>query len=152
MLIFRRARLPGAIFVAVVALFSVVARAGPGHDHGGHEAPADTGVRSPRVVAVSESYEFVGVLKGSKIIVYLDQRDDTSPVTDARVEMTVSGETGIAEPQADGTYSFSSPLLAKHADHEVIVVIEHDGRSDLLVGNPGTLGAVRLVADNGHHR
>jgi RND family efflux transporter MFP subunit len=134
MLIFRRARLPGAIFVAVVALFSVVARAGPGHDHGGHDAPADTGVRSPRVVAVSESYEFVGILKGGKIIVYLDQRDDTSPVTNARVEMTVSGETGIAEPHADGTYSFSSPVLAKHADHEVIVVIEHEGRSDLLVG------------------
>lgn len=122
----------------VLTLFGIVAAppvvfAGPGHDHGPEPAAASA-PSSPRVVAVSESYEFVGILKDARLTVYLDRMADTSPVTDAKIELTIDGVTGQAQPQPDGTYVFQSPLLAKHGDHEIVVAIEQNGRSDLLIG------------------
>ena len=91
------------------------ANAGPGHDHG-DEAPAATGPASPRVVAASDAFELVGILKDGKLVLYLDRTSDTSPVTSAKIDLTVGGETKPAEPRPDGTYEFTSPILAKHAD------------------------------------
>jgi RND family efflux transporter MFP subunit len=129
----RPARLAGALMLACMSAFTGTASAGPGHDHG-HESAAATGPNSPRVVAVSESFELVGILQEGKLVVYLDRMADTTPITDAKVEMTVGGETAIPTPQPDGTYLFTSPILARPGNHEVIVAIEHIGGSDLLIG------------------
>ncbi len=136
-------RLAGLLILAALALVSPTVQAGPGHDHGLEQA-ATTGPTSPRVVAVSESYELVGILKDGELTLYVDRLADTLPVTDAKVEMTVSGETGLAASQPDGTYVFKSPVLAKHGDHEVIVAIEHGGRNDLL------LGILKIAAKQDH--
>lgn len=134
MLRFSCARLAGALTLAALAASLVVsANAGPGHDHGPEPAAAFTPA-SARVIAVSESFEFVGILKDGQLTIYLDRMIDTAPVTGARIEMTVGGETGVAAPQPDGTYVFKAPVLDKHGDHEVIVTIEDGGRSDLLIG------------------
>ncbi len=123
-------------FAALVIALSYVAaaQAGPGHDHGPSSA-APAGPSSPRIVAQSEAYELVGILKGGDLTIYLDRRKDTSPVTDAQLELIIDGATQQAQPADGGTYQVSSPELLKDGTHEVIVTINHDGASDLLVGS-----------------
>ncbi|MGD9784222.1 MAG: efflux RND transporter periplasmic adaptor subunit [Hyphomicrobiaceae bacterium] len=133
MLRLRCARLAGALMLAIAAAVGNTALAGPGHDHG-HEPASAVVPASPRVVAISESYEFVGILQDGQITVFLDRMSDTSPVTAARLEMTVAGETSVAAPQPDGTYVFKSPVLEKHGDLEVIVAVQEGSSSDLLIG------------------
>lgn len=105
-------RLAGLLALAVMAAAPSAVSAGPGHDHEPEPAAA-AGPGSPRVVAVSESYELVGILKDGRLTVYLDRLADTSPVSDAKIELSVAGETAIAKRQPDGTYVFTSPVLRK---------------------------------------
>ena len=79
------------------------ALAGPGHDHGPAEQ-VEAGPSSPRLVAVSETYELVAILKDQELTVYLDSVKDTSPVVSAVIQMDVSGKTFVAQSQTDGTY------------------------------------------------
>lgn len=136
-------RLTGTLIAAALVALSTPAVAGPGHDHG-PEPAASAAPASPRVTAVSEAYEFVGILEDGRLRVYLDRASDTSPVTDARIEMTVAGATDIAVPQPDGTYVFRSAVLDTHGDHEVIVTVDEGGRTDLLVGR------LTRAASHGH--
>lgn len=120
----------------VVACFAVLAsgvRAGPGHDHGS-PGPALAGPSSPRVVAVSDTYELVGILSDGKLQVYLDRLADTSPVTGAKIELLIDNNAAVLEGELDGRYDFTSPLLAEHGSREIIATIEESGRSDLLIG------------------
>lgn len=125
--------LRGAIFAVTLALTMPLAVADPGHDHGiVKTAPA--GPSSPRIVTESEDYELVGILRDGRLVVFLDRRSDTSPVVDAKIELIVDGQTGVAEPQADGTYVFSSPVLNKPGEREVIATISAATGDDLLLG------------------
>lgn len=121
-------------FACLLLGFSVLAFAGPGHDHGPPSKSVDSGPSSPRLIAVSETYELVAILKDQQLTVYLDRVGDTSPVVDAKIEMVLGGETFIAAPQLDGTYKLKTQALNKTGDHEVIVTIIEGGKSDLLVG------------------
>ncbi|MCH9807983.1 MAG: efflux RND transporter periplasmic adaptor subunit [Alphaproteobacteria bacterium] len=122
-----------AFAVLLAPAFLPLALAGPGHDHGPSPSVA-AGPSSPRIVAVSETYEFVAIFKDGQLTIYLDRLADTSPVGDAKIELIVDGESGVAEPQPDDTYLFKSPHLAKEGEREVIVTIQHGEKSDLLVG------------------
>lgn len=109
---------------------------GPGHDHG-HDHGNDSAVveTSPRVTAESETYELVGILKDGKLVIYLDRKIDTSPVTNAKIELLIGAAQGLAKPQPDGTYFFQDPILAQHGDKEVIATITEGKIQDLLVGS-----------------
>ncbi len=126
-----------ALIAALGAFASVAippfASAGPGHDHGPSKSTI-VSPTSPRIVAESETFEFVGILKDEALTIYLDRRADTSPVTDAKIELMFDGESRHAEPQPDGSYSFSSPTLGKEGEHEFIITIVHSDTSDLLIG------------------
>ena len=137
------ARFAGALIATVWVLQSTTVRAGPGHDHGADPA-AIAGTASPRAVAVSENYEFVGTLKSGQLTIYLDRMRDTSPVADARIELTVGGEMGVAQPQPDGTFVFESPILEKPGEHEMIASIQEGNNSDLLIG------VLKNATDDGH--
>jgi hypothetical protein len=80
-----------------------------GHDHG-TAAPAVSGApASPRVVATSETYQFVGIVEGEVLVIYLDRATDNSPVTTAKIELTLNGELTKVEPnQRDNTYEATS--------------------------------------------
>lgn len=121
-------------FACAVLLWSG-AFAHEGHDHG-TEAPAVAGApTSPRVVATSETYQFVGMVEGEVLVIYLDRAADNSPVTTARIELTLDGEPIKVEPnQADLTYEATSPLLRKSGSHEVLVKLSEGDSNDLLVG------------------
>lgn len=147
-----RASLRGAMVAMILAISTALTLAGPGHDHGPVEM-APTGPASPRIVTESEAYELIGLVKDGKLVVFLDNRSDTSPVTNAKIELTIDGKMGIAEPKADGTYVFTSPVLGKPGEREVIVSISDSGRSDLLVGTlkPSNAGGEHQHGNGSDH-
>jgi membrane fusion protein, heavy metal efflux system len=114
---------------------SSTARAHEGHDHGA-EVPAATGApASPRVVARSEKYEFVGIAEGEVLVIYLDRAADNAPVTGATLEISLDGQSVKVEPQDKaGTYEVTAPLLRKPGSYEVLVNLTEGTSNDLLVG------------------
>lgn len=123
------------VFIAVVpsVVSATCANAGPGHDHG-PEQSTNSAPASPRLTAVSENYEFVGILKDARLTIYLDRIADTAPVVDAKIELLVGSESALAQPHPDGTYTFTSPALEQPGRHEVVVSVNEGEISDLLVG------------------
>jgi membrane fusion protein, heavy metal efflux system len=136
------ARICRAAFAAI-AIAAFIAAPWPGHDaahaHEGHDhadkpAAGAAALASPRVVAVSESYQFVGIVEGEVLVVYLDRAADNAPVTSATIEVTLNGQAFKAEPQANGTYEVTAPILKQAGPIEVLATIADAGQSDLLVG------------------
>jgi cobalt-zinc-cadmium efflux system membrane fusion protein len=121
--------------------FALVALAGraplhahEGHDHADKSAAEAGSLASPRVVAVSERYQLVGIVEGEVLVVYLDRAADNAPVTTASIEISLNGQPHKAEPQSNGTYEITAPILKRAGQIEVLVAIADAGTSDLLVG------------------
>jgi len=146
MLFLQQERLSRAgVLVALISLSPLGQPAIAGPDHGHRTgaatiAPQSTGV--PRITARSENYELVGSLKEGLLTVHLKRGPDGSPVTGAKIELTIDGETGAAVEEQDGTYTYQSAALMKSGEREVIVTITEGKKSDLLVGV--------LMAGQGH--
>ena len=102
------------------------------------------GAASPRVVATSEKYQFVGIAEGEVLVIYLDRAEDNTPVTTATIEVSLNGESFKAELQEkSATYEVTAPLLRKAGSYEVLVTLSDGGAQDLLVGTlriPATSG------------
>lgn len=137
-------------FVVLCAVISAGALAGPGHDHD-HGHGAETQPKrpaSPRVEMTSEAYELVAILKQHDLVLYLDRRADTAPVTDAKIDLSVNGTSGSATLQGDGSYQFHSPALEKPGAFEIVASITGPGPDDLLVG---TLNVPEMQSTAGDH-
>jgi RND family efflux transporter MFP subunit len=107
--------------------------------HEGHDVapPSASGASpaSPRVVATSERYQFVGILEGEVLVIYLDRTEDNAPVTTAAIEVSIDGEPFTAELQEKtATYEATAPRLRKAGSYEVLVTLSEGGADDLLVG------------------
>ena len=81
-----------AFACAAIIASGAVALAHEGHDHGSETLATAGPPASPRVVATSESYQFVGIVEGEVLVIYLDRAADNSPVTTATIELTLDGE------------------------------------------------------------
>jgi RND family efflux transporter MFP subunit len=123
-----------ACAAVAAALLAPAAPAHEGHDHGPPPA-AGAAPASPRVVAASENYQFVGIVEGEVLVVYIDRTEDNAPVTGATVEVSLNGEPFKAELQEKtATYEVTAPLLRQPGSHEVLVTLSEGGEHDLLVG------------------
>ena len=62
----------------------------------------------------SETYELVGILRGDRLIIYLDRFATNEPVTTANIAVTIGDATEAvnAEWAAEGTYALTSPRFA----------------------------------------
>jgi len=69
------------------------------HDHADKPTGEAGSLVSPRVVAVSERYQFVGIVEGEVLVIYLDRAEDNAPVTTATIEVSLNGEPFKAELQ-----------------------------------------------------
>jgi cobalt-zinc-cadmium efflux system membrane fusion protein len=130
--------------VALRALALLVALASPalpvlsgpalaheGHDHGA-DAPPAPAATAPRAEAVSERFELVAVVQGTDLVLYLDAFATNAPVPEASVAvMTPEGRRRAAET-APGTYRLASPWLLAGDDHDLVVGISVEGRTDIL--------------------
>lgn len=138
-----------SLFV-VNAVLSTDLSAGPGHDHG-HDHGAESKPKSaanPRVAMTSDLYELVVILKEHDLNLYLDRRANTSPVTDAKIDLSVNGASGSAKLQSDGSYLFQSPELEQPGVFEIVATITKSGGDDLLVGSLDAT-AMHSHAENG---
>jgi hypothetical protein len=122
---------------ALACLSSTIALAGPGHsgDEGhAHDGPATTSAQSPRIVATSEAFQLVGILKNGRLTIYLDSEPDNVPVTDAKIVVSAGGKPAEATPVKDGTYTLAAGDWAKPGENEMQFSIAAAGKSDLLGG------------------
>jgi membrane fusion protein, heavy metal efflux system len=120
--------------IAAFLLIPPVLRAHEGHDHDDSARAALASSTYPRVTAQSELYEVVGILKGERLLIYLDRAATNEPVTDAKVRVTIGdGEAIDAAPAETGIYAVSSPRLSGTGSVEVIFAITASSGDDLLV-------------------
>jgi cobalt-zinc-cadmium efflux system membrane fusion protein len=100
-----------AVLCCVASVFlSLSSFAHEGHDHDDDARSALTSSTYPRVIAHSELYEIVGILKGERLSIYLDRFATNEPVTDAKVKVTIGDTEPIdATPAENGIYTVSFP-------------------------------------------
>jgi membrane fusion protein, heavy metal efflux system len=122
------------ITTALLCLWATLAVAGPGHDHG-DEAPAAGGTASPRVTAVSDLFELVGIVDHDTMTIYLDRHDSNEPVLGARIEVEAGPAKGVATAQPDGTYRFQHAVLDQPAALAVTFTVSAGDEVDLLAGD-----------------
>lgn len=140
----RRAALLGVVssfWLAVLAASPAPALAHEGHDH---SVQPTTSAASPRLESSSEDFELVGVVRGDRLVVFLDRYASNDPVTDARIEINAQGATVPAQPQSDGTFLVTAPWLSQPGTVDLVFVVTAGGTSDLLVGSldvPGPAAA-----------
>ena len=103
---------------------------------------------SPRVAAHSEQYQFVGIVEGEVLVIYLDRAEDNAPVTTATIDVSLDGEAFKAELQEKTRHLRGDRAAAAQgrASYEVLVTLADGGTQDLLVGTltiPATSGQAR---------
>ena len=140
----RRAALLGVVssfWLAVLAASPAPALAHEGHDH---SVQPTISAAAPRLESSSEDFELVGVVRGDRLVVFLDRYASNDPVTDARIEINAQGATVPAQPQSDGTFLVTAPWLSQPGTVDLVFVVTAGGTSDLLVGSldvPGPAAA-----------
>jgi hypothetical protein len=85
-------------------------------------------------VAVSETYQVVGIVEGEVLVIYLDRAADNEPVIGAALEVSLNGETFKAEAVKNGTYEVTAPVLKLPGEIEVLVTVGGSATPDLLAG------------------
>src|SRR5262245_14261359 len=106
-----------------------------GHDHDDAARSALESSAFPRVVAHSDLYEAVGILKNDRLSVYLDRFGTNEPVINAKVTVAIGDNDPIdAEPGANGVYETSLPRLTGIRSVDVVFSITGNSGDDLLVG------------------
>ncbi len=120
--------------VAVLAMMTITAWAGEGHDHG--EAPVlAAGSAQPRFSAVSENFELVGVVNGKQITLYLDRTSDNSPVKDAKLELELGGVKVPVKPHGEGEFEATLAQELKPGEITVSATVIAGKETDLLAGD-----------------
>jgi cobalt-zinc-cadmium efflux system membrane fusion protein len=128
------ARVAAGIVAALLLTLVPVASAHEGHDHGPPEAAA--GTLAPRVATRSEMFQLVGILRGDRLVIYLDRAATNEPVTTADIAVTIgdAADPVNAEWGAEGTYTLTSPQFKTAGPIELVFSITGDAGEDLLAG------------------
>lgn len=109
-----------------------------GEDHGdsGAKAVVAAPAARPRLEASSPEFQVVAILQDRTLLLYLDRYATNEPVLDAKITVESDGQALPAAPGADGAYRVNEAAAwATPGTHEVIVTVEADGTSDILIGN-----------------
>lgn len=114
------------------------ARAHEGHDHGAPVLATPNLPTQPRLVALGDEFELVGVLSPDRLSFYLDDSKSNAPIDGAKLEIYSAAGTpstaisGTATAQGAGTYVL--PLKAPLAvgKYALTLSIETPDSSDLL--------------------
>ncbi|MDW5441517.1 hypothetical protein [Polaromonas sp. SM01] len=126
-------RLKALSLVMFIAATPFTSWAGDGHDHG--EAPASAaGSALPRFVAVSETFELVGVLHGKQLTLYLDRTTDNSPVKNAKLELELGGVKVDTQPHGEGVFEATLTQELQPGLSAVAATVIAGDDTDLLAG------------------
>lgn len=119
------------LLALIFTLFSTLAIAGPGHDHG-EAAPQAQGTALPRFTAVSEDLEMVGIVNGKQLTIYLDRFADNSPINDALIDIDIAGNTYKAKKHGHGEYEVTLKEALKPSVTAITASIQAGELNDLL--------------------
>lgn len=108
----------------------VNAGAHEGHDHADEAAPIVTNI-APRIAASSDELELLAIVAGNQLHVYIDQADNNQPLSGAKLELEVAGETRRAIVSGDH-YLLDAPWLLQPGRHLLVFSVESARVSDLL--------------------
>lgn len=133
-------------FISVFSTFalSLIAKASPGaHGPNGEHLDSRNVVLTslnPKFETFTESFEMLGVLLESKLVIYLHDFKSNTPVKNASIELESGEFTAAADYSEElGTYSLTDQamveLLNKTGEHEIVLTVMTEDNGDLLVGN-----------------
>jgi RND family efflux transporter MFP subunit len=106
-----------------------------GHDKDDSERALLAASTFPRIVAKSETYELVGILRNDRLSIYLDRVPSNEPVTGAKVTVTIAdAEPTNTQLSDDGTYTLLRPHVPRSRTIDVVFNISEQGGDDLLIG------------------
>ncbi|MCM8611986.1 hypothetical protein [Accumulibacter sp.] len=101
----------------------------------------------PSFEAHSELFELVGRIRDGRLALTLDDWASNEPISGARIEVDLAGQTLVAEPLADGTYTLDATPFARAATYPLTITVTAGEQSDLLatdlvVGDSAATGAI----------
>ncbi|MEI6412677.1 MAG: HlyD family efflux transporter periplasmic adaptor subunit [Pseudomonadota bacterium] len=104
------------------------------HEGEDHDAPppAATIHLAPRITAVTEEFELVGVWMGSRFLLTLDRYDTNQPVAKARLDVEGAGLQGTAGEIAEGLYALPNPRPWPAGKQALTFTLAAGDSSDLL--------------------
>ena len=106
-----------------------------GHDQDDSERALLVASTFPRIVAKSETYELVGILRNDRLSIYLDRVPSNEPVTGAKITVTIAdAEPANTQLSDDGTYTLLRPHVPRSGTIDVVFNISEQGGGDLLIG------------------
>ncbi len=122
------------LILSLALPFSPLVQAHGDEDHDAKPATVAIG-GAPRLVTHSDLFELVGIVENGAMTMYLDRFADNSPVTDAKIEVEVGTEKGVATANANGTYRFPAKAFTKPSEIPVTFTISAGNDTDLLAGD-----------------
>ncbi|CCQ10940.1 hypothetical protein PALB_18140 [Pseudoalteromonas luteoviolacea B = ATCC 29581] len=131
-------------FTAALILFLSSASASPGA-HGPNGEHLDTAEKAsisaiPKFESFTETFEVVGELRDSKLVIYLHDFKSNSPVENASIEVDAMDQQVKAQFSKEaGAYLVTEPTLIEQLNqagsYELILTVLSDDAGDLLVAN-----------------
>lgn len=107
-----------------------------GEDHGDAKTAAAAPSARPRLEANSPDFQVVAILHDQALLFYLDRYATNEPVLNARMTVESDGQSQPAVASADGAYPVNAiAAWTTPGIHEVIVTVDAEGVSDILIGN-----------------
>ncbi len=141
------ARFGLAVLIALWVSGATVYASG-GHDHE-HAETAKSETKSASLRASSELFDLVGTVHEGRLRLSLTNRANSRVASDARIDVTIDGQTLSAAAQPDGSFSVELPLPAQSGPREIIASIQDGKVSDLLVGILSTASPASDGHDHG---
>ncbi len=136
----------------IAAALPLAAWGHEGHEHDAAVAASPVSA-APRLVAVSDAFELVGVLGGRRLELWLDGFADNAPIVGARLDLELDGRPLAVRADGD-RYLAELPEPAAPGSLPVIVTVSAGQRSDLLAGElvvpaPGGISGVASAVGSG---
>jgi multidrug efflux pump subunit AcrA (membrane-fusion protein) len=105
-----------------------------GHDHGAAEALQDVNL-SPRMTLRSTDFDLVAIKNEKSLIIYLDKSAGNTPISKAKIWVSVGGNRQVAQEIQTGIYLWEMGDIANQSHLDVIFEVSYGNTSDLLAGH-----------------
>lgn len=155
--VLQRMAIAVTVTIPLLTTFTFAVQASPGA-HGPNGEHLDTKNQvpvslTPKFEGLTETFELLGELKDSQLVVYLHDFKSNTPVSNATIEMESGGLSAIASYSTQlGAYVITGDkLLARlqgAGEHELVFTIMTEDSGDLLAS---TLVTSALDAQNTEH-
>lgn len=125
-----------AIQSALLTLALVVATAGDGNAHEGHDhgapPPPVSNTIAPRAEASSSMFEVVLIARGSVLVLHLDDFHTNAPVGGATIEIDTPSGHFLPTAKGEGVYTADAPFLTTPGSYDLAITVTAGSIVDIL--------------------